>query len=364
MNITPVVGSGAAAGWWSGAPVGGCLRPWFVVTSLLGRPSCFSHHLFPLPFSPVLVSNSSLPLRSLSSSILPDSSLGGEHSSERKASRPVPRHLSCLRGRLSSASCPARCYPGPLLTAFPPRPALPRRLWTAFPGPCVPAPRSALRGLCLLALREPCCCCRQPAPVWAPVLCCHQRSVLRSRAGSRSLLSPVCTHSDAALVSACPGQARLCFPGQRGPPPRLPPSVIASFLDSLLHLPGKVDVLCPLSPTPSWWPLVLLPVPTTSILMSVTSHVDFWPGPHSWALCLYFWSSPISAALEVSTAQPTSVSRWSLSSLPLLPQLFYFDLFFVQNGPEFTHFLRSYTWCLGVNPWISPSPPDKESSDK
>ena len=64
--------------------------------------------------------------------------------------------------------------------------------------------------------------------------------------GSRSLFPPVRTHSDAALVSACPRQARLCFPGQRGPPPRLPPSVIASFLDSLLRLPVKVDVLCPL----------------------------------------------------------------------------------------------------------------------
>ena len=148
MNITPVVGPGAAAGWWSGAPVGGCRGSWFVVTSLLGRPSCFSHHLFPLPFSPVLVSNSSLPLRSLSSSILPDSSLGGEHSSERKASRPVPRHLSCLRGRLSAASCPARCYPGPLLAAFPPRPALHRRL-DGLPRPvCSPRLPADARGLC------------------------------------------------------------------------------------------------------------------------------------------------------------------------------------------------------------------------
>ena len=169
------------------------------------------------------------------------------------------RHLPSTPGppQASRRPSPAPVLPVPCPSAaarglLPPRLALPGRLWMAFPGPCVP--RSALcspralspcpsRGLLLL----PSACSRvSTCPVVSPAVSSQEPG------GSRSLFPPVRTHSDAALVSACPRQARLCFPGQRGPPPRLPPSVIASFLDSLLRLPVKVDVLCPLSLTPSW----------------------------------------------------------------------------------------------------------------
>lgn len=120
-------------------------------------PACwagFSHRLFLLLFSPVLVSNSSClleaspPLFSLTRPWV---------GSPLQKGRPhgLSRHLAHLRRRLSAVSLPPRARPQPPGLCSPPslraRPSPGVSGWPSS-ARVLPAPCSALRGLCLLAL--------------------------------------------------------------------------------------------------------------------------------------------------------------------------------------------------------------------
>lgn len=143
MNVTPVVRPGAATGWWSGTRV--LTSPLFTRAH---QPAGQASHirLFPLPFSRYLFQTLFLPLRSLSSSVLPIRPWVGSTLQKRR-----PHGLSPDTSPTSAAGAcrclpprpaPARCRLA-LLTAFPRCPASQAPL-DGLPQPVCSPPRALL----------------------------------------------------------------------------------------------------------------------------------------------------------------------------------------------------------------------------